>query len=183
MCVRGVLEWSACVVCVRCVRVCCACEMRVPGGVGACSTCVVCVYGARACSACVVCLPGCSTYKVCVRVVRAWCAYVVYVRVERAWCAWVVSVRDVRPCCACVRAFNFTPNNSMAYKKQRNYCSRLYKKERKKYYAKLNVKKVMDNKEFWKTVKPFLSDRGNSSSKITLVEGDDIISEDQEVAQ
>ena len=60
---------------------------------------------------------------------------------------------------------NFTPNNSMAYKKQRNYCSRLYKKERKKYYEKLNVKKVMDNKEFWKTVKPFLSDRRNSSSK------------------
>ena len=78
---------------------------------------------------------------------------------------------------------NLTPNNSMAYKKQRNYCSRLYKKEREKYFEKLNVKKVMGNNEFWKTVKPFLSDRGNSSSKITLVEGDDIISEDQEVAQ
>ena len=57
------------------------------------------------------------------------------------------------------------------------------KKERKEYYEKLNVKKVMDNKEFWETVKPFLSDKGNQSSKITLVEGDDIISEDQEVAQ
>ena len=53
---------------------------------------------------------------------------------------------------------NFTPNNSMAYKKQRNYCSRLYKKEREKYYEKLNVKNVTDNKEFWETVKPFLSD-------------------------
>ena len=43
----------------------------------------------------------------------------------------------------------------MAYKKQHNYGSRLYKKERKKYYEKLNVKNVTDNKEFWKTVKPF----------------------------
>ena len=42
---------------------------------------------------------------------------------------------------------------------------------------------MTDNKEFWTTVKPFLSVKGNPSSKITLVEGDDIISEDQEVAQ
>ena len=47
----------------------------------------------------------------------------------------------------------------------------------------MNVKNVTDNKEFWKTVKPFLSDEGNSSSKLTLVEDDDIISEDQDVVQ
>ena len=68
---------------------------------------------------------------------------------------------------------DFTPNDSKVYKKQRNYCSRLYKKERKKYYEKLNVKNVTDNKEFWKTVKLFLSEKGNSTSKMTLVEGDD----------
>ena len=78
---------------------------------------------------------------------------------------------------------NFTTENSKAYKKQRNYCSRLYKKERKKFYEKLNIKNVTDNKIFWKTVKPFLTEKGNPSSKITLVEGEEIISEDQEVAQ
>ena len=62
----------------------------------------------------------------------------------------------------------------MAYNKQRNYFSRLHKKERKIYYEKLNVKNVTDNKTFWKTVKPFLSDKENLSSKITM---------DQEVAQ
>ena len=61
---------------------------------------------------------------------------------------------------------NFTRENNRAYKKQRNYCSRLYKKERKKYYENLNVKNITDNKVFWKTVKPFLSEKGYPSSKI-----------------
>ena len=78
---------------------------------------------------------------------------------------------------------NFTHENNRAFKKQRNFCSRLYKKERKKYYENLNVKNITDNKLFWKTVKPFLSEKGNPSLKITLVEGEVIISEDQEVAQ
>ena len=76
-----------------------------------------------------------------------------------------------------------TPENKIAYKKQQNYCSRLYKKERKRYYEKLDVKNVTDNKTFWKTVKPFLSEKGNTFSKITLVEGDEIIYNDQNVAQ
>ena len=37
-----------------------------------------------------------------------------------------------------------------AYKKQKNFCSRLYKNERKKYYTNLDVKKVTDNKKFGK---------------------------------
>ena len=77
----------------------------------------------------------------------------------------------------------FTQENNKAYKKQRNYCSRLYKKERKRFYENLDVKMVTDNKLFWKTVKPFLSEKGNSSSKITLVEGEEIISNDQDVAE
>ena len=45
--------------------------------------------------------------------------------------------------------------NLKSYKKQRNLCSKLYKKERKKYYKMLDLKNATDNKEFWKTVKPF----------------------------
>ena len=47
-----------------------------------------------------------------------------------------------------------------AYKKQKNFCSRLYKKERKRYYNNLDLKKVSDSKIFWKTIKPFFSDKG-----------------------
>ena len=68
------------------------------------------------------------------------------------------------------------------YKKQKNYCSKLYKKERKKYYANLDLKNITDNKMFWSTVKPFFTDKRSQSSKITLVDGDKIVSDDQEVS-
>ena len=34
------------------------------------------------------------------------------------------------------------------YKKHKNFCSRLYKKERKKYFDILDVNKITDNKAF-----------------------------------
>ena len=68
------------------------------------------------------------------------------------------------------------------YKRQKNYCSRLYKKERKRYYSNLDVKKVSDNKTFWRTVKPFLSDKGAGRDAITLI-GDDILQEDTDVVK
>ena len=34
------------------------------------------------------------------------------------------------------------------YKKQRNFCSKLYKKERKKYYERLDLNNVTDYKKF-----------------------------------
>ena len=35
-----------------------------------------------------------------------------------------------------------TPTALKNYKKQKNYCSRLYKKERKKYYSELNLSDI-----------------------------------------
>ena len=69
------------------------------------------------------------------------------------------------------------------YKKQRNFCSKLYKKERKKFYDNLDIKNIIDNK-FWKTLKPLLSDKAKcGSSKINLVENDEISSTDKEIAE
>ena len=42
---------------------------------------------------------------------------------------------------------------------------------------------VTDNRKFWKTVKPFLSDKIVSTQKIILVESDKIISKDSDTAQ
>ena len=44
-------------------------------------------------------------------------------------------------------------------KKHENFCSKLYKKERKKFYSQLDIKNVTDDKLFWKTMKPFLSEK------------------------
>ena len=45
---------------------------------------------------------------------------------------------------------NPTKENSKAFKEQRNFCNRLYKKERKRYFENLDLRKIADNKEFWK---------------------------------
>ena len=76
-----------------------------------------------------------------------------------------------------------TDKARMAYKKQKNYVSRLYKKERKSFYGNLNLSILSDNKLFWKTVKPLISDKSNLGSKIKLVEGNKILDDDQEVAE
>ena len=78
---------------------------------------------------------------------------------------------------------NKTNENLKAYKKHKNFCSKLYKKERKKFYTKLNTKNVTDNKLFWRTVKPFLSDKTPTNSNITLINGDEIVSEDKTVSE
>ena len=77
------------------------------------------------------------------------------------------------------------PNNinRVTYTKYRNYCTALFRKEKRSYYNNLNTKLITDNKKFWKTVKPLFSDKHFSNNKITLLEGDEIISEDTEVAK
>ena len=76
-----------------------------------------------------------------------------------------------------------TPEYGRAYKRQNNYCNRLYKRERKIYYSNLNLKNITDNKKFWNTVKPLFSDKGGGKDNIVLVNGNKIISNDLEVAQ
>ena len=63
-----------------------------------------------------------------------------------------------------------TVENRKNYNKQRNYCVTLLRKVKKEYYDNQDEKHVTDNKTFWKTVKPFLSDKTVNSPKITLVE-------------
>ena len=70
-----------------------------------------------------------------------------------------------------------------AFKKHRNFCNRLYKREKRKYFNNLNLKDITDNKTFWKTVKPFLSNKGDFHKQITLIEGENVISGDKEVAE
>ena len=69
------------------------------------------------------------------------------------------------------------------YKKLKNFCSKLYKKERKTFYSKIDTHKITNNKTFWKTITPFLSRKAPSSSRITLIENEAIISDDQKRAE
>ena len=73
--------------------------------------------------------------------------------------------------------------NRKKYSKQRNYCVSLLRKTKKQYYGDLNEKNVLDNKKFWKTVEPFLSDKCPLNEKIIIAENGEIISNDKEVAE
>ena len=77
---------------------------------------------------------------------------------------------------------NRNDENKLLYKKQRNFCSKLYKKERKKYFTSLDPRLINDNKKFWNTICPFLSDKGSSRSPITLINKGKIVSDDCQVA-
>ena len=46
----------------------------------------------------------------------------------------------------------------------------------------LDLKNVTDNKEFWKTLKPSLSDKVTNFPKISLAEKGEIISDESKVA-
>ena len=76
-----------------------------------------------------------------------------------------------------------TKGNEINYKKQRNFCTSLLRKEKKKYYNGLDLSILTDSKEFWKNVKPLFSDKpGKSQKNIVLIEKDEIISKDEKVA-
>ena len=70
-----------------------------------------------------------------------------------------------------------TSESKIAYTKLRNYTVNLVRKEKKIYYNNLDLKIITDNKQFWKNVKPLLSDKISKSSKTTLVNNNRIVSD------
>ena len=45
-----------------------------------------------------------------------------------------------------------------------------FRREKKSFFNNLDTKKIVDNKRFWRTVKPFFSDKNRVKNKITLIE-------------
>ena len=68
--------------------------------------------------------------------------------------------------------------NRRLFQKQRNKCVSLLRKAKIEYFLSLNTNKVVDNKCFWKIAKPFLSSKTISSEKITLVDDDELITDE-----
>ena len=56
----------------------------------------------------------------------------------------------------------------------RNFCVFFLRKGKKEYFAKLNEKEITDNRKFWHTVKPFLSDKVKSKETIIFVNNDNV---------
>ena len=71
-----------------------------------------------------------------------------------------------------------TQTDLKLYKKHKNFCSKLYKKKRRKCYESLVMTDVLDSKKFWKTMGPFLSDKNTVFSQISIEKNNRIISDD-----
>ena len=59
---------------------------------------------------------------------------------------------------------NSSAKNWNSYEKQRNFCLKLLRQTKEKDFNSINIKKVSDNKKFWKSVKPFFSNIGLNSN-------------------
>ena len=68
---------------------------------------------------------------------------------------------------------NRSNRNRDLFSKQRNLCVSLLRKSKKDYFSKPNKKQITDSKRFWKTVKPFLSNKVQSSERINLTDEND----------
>ena len=70
-----------------------------------------------------------------------------------------------------------------AYNRQRNLCVTMVRKAKRNQFNNLNVRNITDNKQFWKTVKPFFSSKVSDNERITLIEEEKAVSDDREAAE
>ena len=78
---------------------------------------------------------------------------------------------------------NKNDSNLKLYKKQRNQCVKLLRKAKMSYYKNLDTTMIYDNRKFWRTVKPLFSDKVQVPTSLTLLENNNLISNDKEVAE
>ena len=79
---------------------------------------------------------------------------------------------------------NPTEENKQLYKRQRNYCVGLLRKEKNNYYNKLDLRIFESSRKFWQKVRRLFSDKHKSSiSNITILENNIVISNNVEVAE
>ena len=74
-------------------------------------------------------------------------------------------------------------SNKVAYNTQRNYCVSLVRKGKKSYYTNLDHEKIVDDKTFWKTIKPYFTDKDINHNNITLVENEETVSKNKEISE
>ena len=71
----------------------------------------------------------------------------------------------------------------MKIEKLKTYCVSLIRNLKKDYYNNLDYKKIIDNKSFWKYVKPLFTEENARSNKITLVEDNSILENNDKIAE
>ena len=76
-----------------------------------------------------------------------------------------------------------TQTHLTIYKNHENLCSKLYKRERRKYYESLDMKNILDSNKHWKTMRPFLFDKNTIFSQNCIEKNNRIISDDFDLSE
>ena len=58
-----------------------------------------------------------------------------------------------------------TYENWCNYKTQRKHYLSLLRKTRQQYFKNMNLNDIIDNKTFWRTIKPYFNEKGSGSGK------------------
>ena len=77
---------------------------------------------------------------------------------------------------------NKNAENWEKYRILRNKCAKMTKRVKREYFSNLNITSGTDNKKFWKTIKPFFSEKNTTRPKITIVEKDKVVTNNCEIA-
>ena len=75
-----------------------------------------------------------------------------------------------------------TNDNWANYKKQSNFDVNLLRKTKTDYFQNLNISDLSDNKKFWKTIKPYFTNKGLNSNKLLLKEKGNLVSNEKQLA-
>ena len=70
---------------------------------------------------------------------------------------------------------NLSEVNEKLYKSQRNKCVAIRKKSIKQYFSNITSKSIVANTEFWKTMKPFFTNKGCLGDSDIMLRGDNKI--------
>ena len=58
-----------------------------------------------------------------------------------------------------------------------------FSERKRRFYENIDTNKIINNRIFWKIVKPLFSEKHILNKEIILVENDDIVSNDADVAE
>ena len=67
-------------------------------------------------------------------------------------------------------------------KRQRNICSNILKPTKKTFFETLNINEKTDNRKFWKTVKPFFTDKCKTANNIILTEKYETLNDNNKIS-
>ena len=74
---------------------------------------------------------------------------------------------------------NHNYENWYLYKKQRNFRVSLLRKAKRNYFKNVKIEDITDIKKFWKTIRPYFSDKRYNQTKITIAEKYSIITDEK----